>query len=616
MANKDDFSLVSKFEGYRNREDITNLPPGYLVVGSQNVVTNTSGRIQLAKGYTLDGAASATLAGIEGAYDFEMSNGQTRNLRSYTDPSTTKGVLQYRYVSSTGAVTWRDLSTNLNRGLIRFTDYWDFGGDYISLMLFVDGTSNIHEWSGGVTTVASVTANTITKQGTEYWAEENFFSSGTRKVVINGIEYTYTGGDATVTLTGVTPDPTAAVIPIVAGDIVHQAIRTTANATCPSLLATLKNSLIANLRNQIYIAAEDFRTVYVSKVNDWNNFAYSAVRAVGQGATVTLAGNPKALIPQEDQMYISAGTDQWYNTQFTLDSTLASEAFQVVRLKTGGKQAAQSQEFCSKDKNNVLFVSGEPVLTSLGRVQGVISTPQMTDLSFPVINDFNTYDFTDGSVFYDRNFIYVAVPKERLIRIYNQTDPSKTYWEAPYTVSISRFSIIDGAIYGHSYLTPETYKLFDGYDFNGQPIPAIASFSYRNYGTRSQTKGMNEFYVEGYISGNAKITMTIKKEIDGCATEVSKEILGNDKKIVCISSNDSPLGKAPLGKNPLGSTSVTSVPYSLPPKFRVIKTFPTLPYFYEEQTSFSSSGVGYQWEIIGFGPTIHGTGDLNNNIKQ
>ncbi len=55
-AKTHEFNLISNFTlGYRNREDITKLPPGVLVVGSQNVLTNVSGRVGARKGYVLDG---------------------------------------------------------------------------------------------------------------------------------------------------------------------------------------------------------------------------------------------------------------------------------------------------------------------------------------------------------------------------------------------------------------------------------------------------------------------------------------------------------------------------------------------------------------------------------
>ncbi len=48
-ANEHD--IISSFKlGYRHREDQTNLPPNVMVDGSQNVLTNTAGRISSRKG--------------------------------------------------------------------------------------------------------------------------------------------------------------------------------------------------------------------------------------------------------------------------------------------------------------------------------------------------------------------------------------------------------------------------------------------------------------------------------------------------------------------------------------------------------------------------------------
>ena len=51
QAKAREFSLVSNYKyGYRNREDVTNLEPGVLIVGSQNVFTNVSSRVECRKG--------------------------------------------------------------------------------------------------------------------------------------------------------------------------------------------------------------------------------------------------------------------------------------------------------------------------------------------------------------------------------------------------------------------------------------------------------------------------------------------------------------------------------------------------------------------------------------
>ncbi len=51
-----EFSVTENFAlGYRNREDNTKLPPGVLIDGSQNVLTDVFNRVGITKGYTRDG---------------------------------------------------------------------------------------------------------------------------------------------------------------------------------------------------------------------------------------------------------------------------------------------------------------------------------------------------------------------------------------------------------------------------------------------------------------------------------------------------------------------------------------------------------------------------------
>ena len=58
------FDVTSEFHGYRAREDVTNLPAGYMVSPSQNVFMNTQGLVQTRKGYTLYGQANTEERGF------------------------------------------------------------------------------------------------------------------------------------------------------------------------------------------------------------------------------------------------------------------------------------------------------------------------------------------------------------------------------------------------------------------------------------------------------------------------------------------------------------------------------------------------------------------------
>lgn len=633
-AKAKEFSVISAFpHGYRNREDITNLPPDTLVVGSQNVLTDVSGRVGIRRGYTedditTDAGTAYGVGAVVSAFDWPRHTGDVVHVRSGGLTSAgNNGTLQFRYTDTSSvafganAPVWISLLTGLNSVSFNYSNFWDFSTELKDLLLMVNGTRNVYEWSGAVAQYASATINTLTISGTKTAGQLGFYSNGTRGFTIvldNGQhqKFTYSGGEGTMTLTGVAPDPTA--FTITAGAPVFQTPRVTANGSLTGLpnADPWTNDLISNLKNQIYIGCKIQNSVYISKVNNYKDYSFTTpVRVVGEGARIDLDGPAVGLIPQEDQMYMTAGKDQWYLTQFTLSSDLAKESLTVNRLKTVANQAAQSQSLITKIRDNVVFVSNEPIITSLGRVSNVVLTPQMTDLSHSIINDMTAYNFSGGCAFYWQNYLLVAVPAQGVVRIFNMTEPKNTYWEAPQLLPFSCFSIIDGNLYGHSAQTLNSFKMFDGYNDDGHAISAVAAFAFDSHKIRPTSKGFNMYFIEGYISSNSTLTLGLQYDLDGCATNTSFEISGQDTRIVCIGSDDNSLGKFGLGKQPLGGDLNQVNNNSLPPKFRAIKTFSKVPY-YEYQVSFSSEGIDNNWSIIAFGPAWSPTSEGNNPITE
>lgn len=56
QAKVREFSLTDEYVlGYRNREDLTKLPAGVLIPGSQNVLTSVLNTVGITKGYVRDG---------------------------------------------------------------------------------------------------------------------------------------------------------------------------------------------------------------------------------------------------------------------------------------------------------------------------------------------------------------------------------------------------------------------------------------------------------------------------------------------------------------------------------------------------------------------------------
>lgn len=690
-----EYKLVSDYKlTYRNREDVTNLPPGVLIVGSQNVLSNVSERLQIRKGYALDGAVSTVIAAIRSSFDWLTRNNGESHLRAgFLTSALNDGKLQYRYVDpGTGAVTWTDLITGLTSVEFNFTTFWNTV-EVLREVLFVNGSSKITAWNGAVTILLSAAATTITKTGTGTWAQSGFYAadyslgdsttqfditnpSGTtyrytwdttgtdplitkysvpvgsrvyiaaqnftaannglytvtasdtnyfevtnaagvaendktigtgwidapaKEVVIGAITYGYHGGETTTTLTGVFPDPSGNL----PGVVIQQAVRVINNSGMNGIPSTFQNGLISVLNNQIFLGALDSSTYYISRVDSYTDYTFSSPRQAGEGWNRTLDANLVAFKPQEQYMYVSAGQDLWYNINFSLQTSTVGVTYEQVNalpLKTGRRQGAISQAFVSHMKNDIIVVTNETTIDEFGRIAESLATPQTTNISDSIKLDVDRYDFTDGSIAYHRYKIYVAVPKEGLVLIYNLATNS---WEAPQTLPISRFYIVDGELYGHSYSTSESYELFTGYadrvysGFSGFPIDCKMVFSYQNYGTRSTRKSATGMYVEGYINANTTLNMTITYEIDGCSTVKTFSLEGSDTRFVCIPSSNASLGKTSLGKQKLGG-SITQSINGLPPKFRIEKTFNNTDFF-ECSVSFEVLGVDNRLELLAFG---------------
>lgn len=705
QAKAREYSIVDTYKyGYRNREDVTNLPPSVLIVGSQNVLTNVSERVQIRQGYALDGAVSAVAGPVLASFDWLTRGNGERHLRAGGLTSAgNDGKLQYRYVASDDTVTWRDLKTALTTVAYNFTSFWNTT-ESLREALFVNGTANIFKWNGAYTTMASATSNTITINGTTTWLDTGFYAqsfstvggsstqfditnpsgttfrytfdgTGTDPVISsatfpigsytlveaenfnaanNGIfvvtgvgsnyfevtnasgvvesnktigtgfiykqytkvlkigtnTYAYTGGESTVTLTGVTPNPSGEA----ANAIVEQAVITTALTAATTITTTFPAGLIRVLNNQVFLGSLTSSVLWISKVNSYTDYSSSTPRQTGDGASLILDGNLVALNPQENFMYVSAGQDLWYNVNFEIQTSTVGvtyEQVQALPLKTGRRQAAISQAFVSHMKNNIIVVTQETTIDTFGRIESSLATPQTTNISDPIKLDIDSYDFTDGSIAYWRYYLLVAVPKEGVILVFNLATKS---WEAPQTIPVSRFYIVDGELYGHSYNTFESYQLFTGYadrvysGFSGFPIAANWVFSYQNYGTRFSLKKATKMYVEGYINPNTTLTCTITYELDGCATTKTFQLSGSDTQFVCISGAEGSFGKESLGKLKLGGDMSASI-NGLPPKFRWFPTF-TNTDFFECSIGFSVLGVDNRMELLGFGLGVSGSSEI------
>lgn len=616
-------------DGYRNREDTSFLSPKTLVGGSHDVLTDVSGRIGTRKGYIMDGAADNSRTSIRGWFSWETQVGVNQLLRAgFLTTALNDGKLQLRYVNSSGVTTWYDLLTGLSSTSFNFVSFWDTT-NVRSVLLMVNGSAGIWEWSGAIGTVASSTANTITISGTKTWAQNGFYAA-TGSVIAAGVTYAYTGGTSTTTLTGVSPS--AAAIPV--GTVIYQAPVFTASSTfvftvTPTPPTGFTIDLISQLNNQVMMASLTFNLVYLSVVGTYKDYSQSAARLQYQGDQFTTQGTVTAFIPEDNQMYISAGIDEWYITDFiqtqlqnaTTSVVLTYENAKLDRLKTSAGQATTSQALTTKAINTILYVSNEPIVNSLGFVANYFQNVQVEDISYSIVNDINTYDFTDGSIFYFRKFIYLTVPREGLYLVYNMTNPQNPYWEAPQHVTLSGFSNDGNTLIGHSYLTSESYVMNVGYsdraldaNHTGNPISTVAVFAFNEEGVRTKRKSFNEFWTEGYMNANTELTVSLifRSPNAGVIPSQTLTLLGTDP-YVLTGVYDNSFGKFSFGKTNLGGDPETLTSDQIPSYFAVSRTLTRNPYL-AYQPAFSTYGVNMQWYLLSFGSNSSTTTEIQPDI--
>lgn len=447
---------------------------------------------------------------------------------------------------------------------------------------------------------------------------QGFLSSGayTQAVTINSTSYTYSKIVDTY-LVGLSADPTAEPLQ----SVVFQTAVTTPNSGITGIPATFKNYIIENLNNQIYLSASDNNSVYVSNVSNYKSFAFSSPRKPSEGAILTFDGVPTCLQQQSDSMFISAGKNYWYLTKFTLSSDNMSESLNIIPIKTTANQACVADALSTKIKNLIAFVSHETQINTIGISANFYDEPQVSDLSFPIVQDVQDTDFTGGQMLYFKKYLIVTAPAVGKMFIYNMTQditdglvdsPGQHYWEAPQTLPFGRLSIIDGELYGHMANESNTFKLFTGLDDDGKPYQCVALFAYDVYGNRVATKSSQQLFIEGYKYQDTALKAMLRRGLNGPVVSWSFKKLPDRCLIPIV--DDASIGKASIGKTPIGGT-LNEIDTSIPPKFRLIQTYNRDPFF-EEQVGFSSDGKGQWWEIVSHSTDATLTPEGQSSIKD
>ena len=552
---------------------------------------------------------------------YKWSGGVTKVASSTATTLTKQGVLTGKTTIAFVAGTPGTVQATITDSANGFITAGFSAGD----TLYVTGSSG----NSRNFTIASVTAGTISliitdvlvneavgpsitlHNGEPTWGASRFLTAGTRSIVYGGTSYTYTGGESTDTLTGLSGFPG-----VTAGDVVWQLPITLANpGAIPSYF---KQDLIGVQLNQLVLASTKSCEVYVSSTTDYTNFTLTSPRAPGDPAKVVMDNFCTCIVPIDNaaqttsSLMFGGGTNEFFQFSYQLSQDNTNELVRMVKLKTAAGSGLISKGAIGNIKNAVAYISREPTLDLLANIESNNDTP----LSDFIKNDFDSYNFQDSHVKYWKRAIYITIPKLGILIIY---DLQRKLWQPPQTIPIGRLSIIGDWLYGHSSISGETYKLFTGADDNGSPIYQVARFAYNNGGRRDRIKNMSEFWTDGYITPNATLKMTINLGFNGSVGKKTMKIDGGDMDVVDQITSSS-LGSEPLGEVPLGGGNLdplTTLPSSglIISRFYQDDTMDVIDYV-EHFVEYTMETLDGQFALVAHGTNQYDAGTAHISHKK
>lgn len=618
MTDNFNFDLTTNFSGYNSSRDKTNINGSFLVRGSKNVYKKLSGTIASRPGLKTRGSSDTTQAGVLSSFEWYTSLGSTLPIRVANNKLQVESD-----ILTSGTYVWYDLfeTSTLASPAVTYTrfvmDSWWDNTEKKDKLIMVRGDDKLLHWSGGITKVASGTVNTITKSDTTTtWGQDGFSNTtGQKKIVISGVEYTYTGGESTATLTGVTPDASG----LVADSIAVQAVMVEDNKPADGF----KNDFIKVIGNRLHCGSYTSRLIYISDDGDFTDFTVPGARAPGDPELLTLDNTAKGITVRNGNAHISAGTSDWYEiiySQVTVSTTL-TEQTKVDKKPSAVLQAAYAHEFIDTVGNDIVYLSQDQQLRVLGTFRNLFQA-KYPCLSQAVYNELGEEDFTGGHLRAIGDFIYITAPNNGRDWMHqtresvdaNGNITAERLWHPPQIRNVSRFAVIDGIVYGHSNANPMIYQVWDTDQWHDDspsdeslPYDCYMRMAYKRGGDKSgeRRQGLIAFdkaYFEGYIANGVNLNANIYVDYQGSTSLQNVNINDNSNPATFFSSNSElSIGTTSLGENPLGDGIYSDdSDQELLPKFRVICGVNPADCF-EYSLEVYSNDADSRWEILSLG---------------
>lgn len=582
------FGDTAGFQGYETKADPQKINIGANPVG-QNTFINDGDRISIRDfGYTLfpeDSTRSNTSTSINSFHTFRKRDGTNIFIKQYDDR------LEY-YSDATGQ--WEILNSGYTTGTtFGFADH-NTNVDQTSYVYFGNAVENYSRWNGNIailTAPVTVGTTTLNVDSTLLW-------SPTGTLIYCGVTSTYSA-KATTTITVATTT-----IGCDTGRAVASAVQEFPAAPKGNIL------MVQNTRMFVAGVASSTQALFYSKIADATDFTFSISRVATDGGVINMpegGGGITGMAIDEEVVYVFK-RNLIKSVTFTQDD---NDLPQVKPVKPFDNKSQTVGAIASKaifaGGNGIFFITPNNEIMNLARIPQV-DYPQVVPLSDIIKPTVDTLDFSSARGVYWKNKAYFAA-KQSSASLYNDVlliyNFRKQAWESPVIglnigdFTIGRFNDVEDLYFG-SAVTSNVYKITaDSLD----DIFGVKS----NWRSREETfadpeklKSFDNFYVEGYIDDNTRLTISLLLDEDGFTQTFSTTITGdeNNNQYRFTSDGYNVMGLNPFGYERFGSNAN----FSGKKKFRIylVKGLKRVP-FYSAQVEFASDGENQNWEILRYG---------------
>lgn len=582
----------SSFTGYQTNIDATKLDDGGNPNG-QNTTVNNGDRISVREfGYEVFPSTdeiSTSTTPIKSLHNFRKRSGENIMMR-------TSGTTIDYYEENND--TWEVLKTGLTSGQsFGFADF-NINTDQQSYTYFGNASDNGMRWtgvSGLLSSALSVDDSFVYVDNVD--TDESFLlTSGT--IIICGTELAY---DTFTASTGVFALTSSSTVACAEDRSVAEAVE--------ELSAQPKGNIYLATDNRLFIAgiASSTQAVYFSEYGDPTNFVGAdlitddtdtapGIFNLGEGG-----GGVTSLVEDEGSIYM-------FKKSTIRKATIDDTTYTLENLKSfdgkGQTTGSKTVNGCFTGSNEVFFVTTDNQIMRLGRIESY-DTPQINAISETIKPTIDDIDFseTSGIVFKNKAYFQGKQDDSNINNVVFVRNLSYGLWESPIIGwNVSQFVVYDDgtgeALYFSDSNVKSVYKVVEGESDAGYDILANWRSKQFDFGSPSVQKEIVDLYVQGRISENTTLYITLLSDEEGYTQTFKTTITGTDDTYIYDSSEYNVFGLSAFGSKRFGTQDDIS---TLKP-FRVYlgKEFRANP-FYNIQIEFLSDGLNQEWEITNYG---------------